>query len=94
LLQQMAHVDMVNVPYKSNPQAITDLIGGRFTFMFADAPTAAPGAGRQAARAGGQQQPAPGHPARGAHGGRGRVKGYDMGYWFAAYAGRHAQAHR
>ena len=33
---------MVNVPYKSNPQAITDLIGGRFTFMFADTSTAMP----------------------------------------------------
>jgi tripartite-type tricarboxylate transporter receptor subunit TctC len=39
---QMAGVDMVNVPYKSNPMAITDLMGGQVDFMFADAPTALP----------------------------------------------------
>jgi|JI6StandDraft_1071083.scaffolds.fasta_scaffold224979_2 tripartite-type tricarboxylate transporter receptor subunit TctC len=29
--------DMVNVPYKSNPLSIADLIGGQVDFMFADA---------------------------------------------------------
>jgi len=42
LLKQMAGIDMVNVPYKSNPLAITDLLGGQVDFMFADAPTALP----------------------------------------------------
>ena len=42
LFKQMAGIDVLYVPYKSNPQAITDLIGGQFTFMFADAPTALP----------------------------------------------------
>ena len=42
LLKQMAHVDALYVPYKSNPLALTDLIGGQIDFMFADAPTALP----------------------------------------------------
>ncbi len=87
LLQQMAHVDMVNVPYKSNPQAITDLIGGRFTFMFADAPTALPqvqGGKLRALAASSSKRLAslPELPTVAEAG----VKGYDMGYWFAAYA--------
>ena len=87
LLQQMAHVDMVNVPYKSNPQAITDLIGGRFTFMFADAPTALPqvqGGKLRALAASSSKRLAslPEVPTVAEAG----VKGYDMGYWFAAYA--------
>ena len=36
------NIDLVQVPYKSSPQAITDLIGGRFSFMFADTSTALP----------------------------------------------------
>ena len=87
LLQQMAHVDMLNVPYKSNPQAITDLIGGRFAFMFADAPTALPqvqgGKLRALAASSGKRLASlPDVPTVADAG----VKGYDMSYWFAAYA--------
>ncbi len=32
----------VGVPYKSSPQAVTDLIGGQFSFMFLDLPAALP----------------------------------------------------
>ena len=86
-LQQMAHVDMVNVPYKSNPQAITDLIGGRFTFMFADTSTAMPqvqgGKLRALATSGAKRVAAlPDVPTVAEAG----VKGYDVSYWFAAYA--------
>src|SRR5206468_174603 len=42
LLKQMAGIDVVNVPYKSNPIAITDLLGGQIDFMFADSSTALP----------------------------------------------------
>jgi tripartite-type tricarboxylate transporter receptor subunit TctC len=42
MLKQMTGIDVVSVPYKSNPMAITDLIGGQVNFMFADAPTALP----------------------------------------------------
>ena len=86
-LQQMAHLDMLNVPYKSNPQAITDLIGGRFTFMFADTPTALPqvqgGKLRALATSGSHRVAAlPDLPTVAEAG----VKGYDVSYWFAAYA--------
>ncbi|HOV18217.1 Bug family tripartite tricarboxylate transporter substrate binding protein [Ottowia sp.] len=86
-LQQMAHLDMLNVPYKSNPQAITDLIGGRFTFMFSDTPTALPqvqgGKLRALATSGSHRVAAlPDLPTVAEAG----VKGYDVSYWFAAYA--------
>ena len=86
-LQQMAHLDMVNVPYKSNPQAITDLIGGRFSFMFADTSTAMPqvqgGKLRALATSGAKRVAAlPDVPTVAEAG----VKGYDVSYWFAAYA--------
>ena len=86
LLKQMAHVDITNVPYKSNPQAITDLIGGQFDFMFADAPTAVPqvqGGKLRALAASGAKRlaAAPDVPTVSEAG----VKGYDMSYWFAIY---------
>ena len=86
-LQQLAHVDMLNVPYKSNPQAITDLIGGRFSFMFADTPTALPqvqgGKLRALATSGAHRVAAlPDVPTVAEAG----VKGYDVSYWFAVYA--------
>ena len=86
-LQQMAHLDMLNVPYKSNPQAITDLIGGRFTFMFSDTSTALPqvqgGKLRALATSGSHRVAAlPDLPTVAEAG----VKGYDVSYWFAAYA--------
>jgi len=86
LLEQMADVDMVNVPYKSNPLSITDLIGGQIDFMFADAPTAMPqvqgGKLRALATSGAKRlASAPEVPTVGEAG----VKGYDMTYWFAVY---------
>jgi tripartite-type tricarboxylate transporter receptor subunit TctC len=36
---QMAGVDFVYVPYKGNPQALTDLMGGQLDFMFTDGST-------------------------------------------------------
>ena len=87
LLKQMAGVDMVNVPYKSNPMGITDLIGGQVDFMFADAPTALPqvqGGKLRALAASGTRRmaTAPDVPTVDEAG----VKGYDMSYWTGVYA--------
>ena len=86
MLKQMANIDVVSVPYKSNPMAITDLIGGQVNFMFADAPTALPqvngGKLRALAASGTRRLPsAPNVPTVEEAG----VKGYDMSYWTAVY---------
>lgn len=41
LLEKLANVSMLHVPYKGNGPALTDLLGGRLTFMFADIPQVA-----------------------------------------------------
>jgi len=86
LLKQMAGIEVVNVPYKSNPMAITDLLGGQVDFMFADAPTALPqvksGKLRALAVSGTRRlAAAPTVPTVEEAG----VKGYDMSYWSAVY---------
>ena len=40
MMRQMAGLDMLNVPYKGNPPALTDLLGGQIDFMFTDGTTA------------------------------------------------------
>lgn len=42
MLRSMARIDMVPVPYKSNPQGVTDLLGGQVQLMFTDTVTALP----------------------------------------------------
>lgn len=87
LLKQMADIDAVYVPYKSNPLSITDLIGGQIDFMFADAPTALPqvlgGKLRALATSGTNRVAAAPDVPTAAEAG---LKGYDMTYWFAVYA--------
>lgn len=34
LFSRMAHIDVLHIPYKSAPAALTDLIGGRLTYTF------------------------------------------------------------
>jgi tripartite-type tricarboxylate transporter receptor subunit TctC len=74
------------VPYKSNPLAITDLLGGQIDFMITDAATGVPQIKGGKLRALGvsttKRNPMlPDVPTIDEAG----VKGYDMGYWFAAY---------
>jgi tripartite-type tricarboxylate transporter receptor subunit TctC len=93
MLKQMAGVEMTNVPYKSNPMAITDLIGGQVDFMFADAPTALPqvnGGKLRALAVSGTKRlaSAPTLPTVEEAG----VKGYDMSYWTAVYLPANAPA--
>ncbi|ALM83040.1 tripartite tricarboxylate transporter substrate binding protein [Bordetella sp. N] len=87
LLQQMADVKLLHVPYKSNPLAVTDLLGGQITMMITDTATGLPQVQAGKLRALGvttqQRSPlAPDVPTIAESG----VPGYEMGYWFAAYA--------
>ena len=86
LFQQMAGVELLHVPYKSNPLAITDLLGGQIAMMITDTSTGVPQIKGGKLRALGvstsKRLPMlPDVPTIDEAG----VKGYDMGYWFAAY---------
>lgn len=87
LFQQMAHVQLLHVPYKSNPLAITDLLGNQIQMMITDTATGLPqvktGKLRALGVSGKARSPlAPDVPTIDEAG----VKGYEMSYWFAAYA--------
>ena len=86
MLKQLAGVDILHVPYKSNPLGITDLLGGQIDLMITDTSTGVPQVKAGKLRALGystQKRSAqlPDVPTLDEAG----VKGYDMGYWFAAY---------
>jgi len=87
LLQQMAGIQLLHVPYKSNTLAVTDLLGGQIQMMITDTATGLPqvkaGKLRALGVSGDKRSPlAPEVPTISEAG----VKGYEMGYWFAAYA--------
>ena len=86
LFQQMAGVELLHVPYKSNPLAINDLLGGQIQMMITDTATGLPQVKGGKLRALGvssrKRSPlAPDVPTIDEAG----VKGYEMSYWFAAY---------
>lgn len=87
LLQQMADIKLLHVPYKSNTLAVTDLLGGQIHMMITDTATGLPqvkgGKLRALGMSSSKRSPlAPDVPTIAEAG----VKGYEMGYWFAAYA--------
>jgi len=87
LLQQMAGVKLLHVPYKSNPLAITDLLGGQINMMITDTATGLPQVKAGKLRALGMSSSkrsalVPDVPTIAESG----VPGYEMGFWFAAYA--------
>jgi tripartite-type tricarboxylate transporter receptor subunit TctC len=86
MLKQLAGIDLLHVPYKSNPLAITDLLGGQIDLMITDTSTGVPQVKAGKLRALGysttkRSSQLPDVPTLEEAG----VKGYDMGYWFAAY---------
>ena len=86
LFKQMAGVEILHVPYKSNPSAVTDLLGGQIDMMITDTATGLPQVKGGKVRALGvsslKRSPlAPDVPTIDEAG----VKGYEMTYWFAAY---------
>ena len=42
MLKTLADIDILHVPYRSNPQAITDILGGQISLFFADISTTLP----------------------------------------------------
>jgi tripartite-type tricarboxylate transporter receptor subunit TctC len=86
MLKQLAGIDVLHVPYRSNPQALTDLIGGQIDFMITDTATGVPLIRGGQLRALGVSPTRripllPDVPTIDEAG----VRGYDMGFWFAAY---------
>ena len=86
MFKQLSGTDILHVPYKSNPLAITDLLGGQIDLMITDTATGVPQIKGGKLRALGVSTAhriplLPDVPTIDEAG----VKGYDMGYWFAAY---------
>ena len=87
LLKTMTGLDVRHVSYRSNPQAVQDLIGGHISMMFADVSTTLPqvlagkvtGLGVSSAK---RTPLAPDLPTMQEQG----VKGYELTAWFAAWA--------
>jgi tripartite-type tricarboxylate transporter receptor subunit TctC len=86
MFKQLSHTDILHVPYKSNPNALTDLMGGQVDMMITDTATGVPQIKGGKLRALGVSTARripllPEVPTIDEAG----VKGYDMGYWSAAY---------
>jgi tripartite-type tricarboxylate transporter receptor subunit TctC len=86
MFKQLSNTDILHVPYKSNPHAVTDLLGGQIDLMITDTATGLPQvkAGKLRALGYSTRQRSPQLPDVPTIDEAG-VKGYDMGYWFAAY---------
>jgi len=90
MFQQMAGIDLLHVPYKSNPLAINDLLGGQINMMITDMATGLPQVKGGKVRALGvstaKRSPLePDLPTISEAG----LKGYEMSFWFAAYVPAH-----
>lgn len=86
LFKQMTGTYIVSIPYRSNPPAVTDLIGGQIDMMITDMATGLPQVKAGKVKALGvsttkRTSLAPELPTISEAG----VKGYEMSFWFAAY---------
>jgi tripartite-type tricarboxylate transporter receptor subunit TctC len=86
MLKSLGGVDIQGVPYRSNPQAITDLLGGQINIVFADISTTLPQvrAGKVTGFAVSTAKRSPLAPELPTMEEAG-VKGYDLAAWFAAF---------
>jgi tripartite-type tricarboxylate transporter receptor subunit TctC len=87
LMKTMAGIDMLHVPYRSNPLVVTDLLGGQISLFFGDVSTSLPPvrAGRLKGFAVSSLEKSPLAPDLPPLNEAG-LKGYDLTAWFAAYA--------
>jgi tripartite-type tricarboxylate transporter receptor subunit TctC len=87
LFQQLAGIELLHVPYKSNNFAVTDLLGGQIQMMITDSATGAPHikSGRLRPLGYSAKTRSPLFPDLQTIEEAG-VKGYNISYWFAAYA--------
>jgi tripartite-type tricarboxylate transporter receptor subunit TctC len=86
MFKQMTGTYILSIPYRSNPPAVTDLIGGQIDLMITDMTTGLPQVKAGKVKALGvstlKRTPlAPEVPTISEAG----VKGYDISFWFAAY---------
>ncbi|WP_207461357.1 tripartite tricarboxylate transporter substrate binding protein [Azospirillum sp. SYSU D00513] len=86
MVRSMTGIEMLHVPYKSNPQAIQDLLGGQISLVFADLATTLPhvraGKAKGLAVSGARRAAlAPELPTMAEAG----VPGYELTAWFAAF---------
>lgn len=91
LYKQLTGADITHIPYKSNPQALTDLVGGQVQVMFVDTSSAISLVKNGKLRGLAVTSPTrlsllPELPTMDEAG----VKGYEMSYWTAAYLPRNA----
>jgi len=87
LFQQMTHTQLTYVPYKANPQAIVDLVGGQIDMMIVDLTTSLPQVKAGKLKALGVSSPkrsalVPDLPTIAEAG----LPGYEISYWNAVYA--------
>lgn len=85
--RQQAGIDIVHVPYKSNPQAVLDLVGGQTDLMIVDYTTSLPQVKAGKLRALGVSSPTrspllPNVPTMAEQG----LAGYEANHWNALYA--------
>jgi tripartite-type tricarboxylate transporter receptor subunit TctC len=86
LYKQIAGVDLAYIPYKSNPLALTDLLGGQIQVMFVDTSSAVSLVNGEKLKGLAVTSPRrldilPKLPTMAEAG----IKGYEMSYWTAAY---------
>jgi tripartite-type tricarboxylate transporter receptor subunit TctC len=88
MFKAMTGIDMVNVSYRANPQAMTDVVSGTLPLMFCDTTTAIPQVrqGRVRALAVTAAERISAMPELPTVAEAGNLPGYSLGTWTAVYA--------